>query len=131
MYSTKLLPIPSSRIQSSLLHTWQAVILFLRSRLVPYDCEAVDEDTMMYTVPDTKLLYTVMLVGPKRMILRVENHTTDLFYELEFSKLGVDVRFVFTGDEKYFMSDTMNYLFCGMTWNRQVIRENVEIVDYE
>jgi hypothetical protein len=127
MYSIK----STMRIQSSLFHTWQAVISFLKERMMPYNCESLDDDTMIFSVPDSKLLYTVMLTGPKRMVLRVEDHVTDLDYEIEFSKLGVDVRIVFTGDEKYFMKDTMASLFEGLTWNRNVIRESIEIVQYE
>jgi len=120
-----------ARIQTTLLHSWDGVLGALKSKLDQYEVVNFDDETVQYAVPDSALLYTFMVVGHKRIVLCVEDHVSDMSYEIELSKFGPEVKMVFTGEEKYFMTNTMAYLLYNMNWNRFAIREIVEIVNYD
>ncbi len=89
----------------------------------------------VYSSPEEKTVffknllqsYQLITVGEGLVLIAVFQEGS---YELLFSSIGNNVRFVFQGKQEHFMCESMQEVLSGIEWNRLVTRSKLELIQY-
>ena len=88
-------------------------------------CSSPEEKTVFFK--NLLQSYQLITVGEGLVLIAVFQEGS---YELLFSSIGNNVRFVFQGKQEHFMCESMQEVLSGIEWNRLVTRSKLEMIQY-
>lgn len=88
-------------------------------------CSSPEEKTVFFK--NLLQSYQLITVGEGLVLIAVFQEGS---YELLFSSIGNNVRFVFQGKQEHFMCESMQEVLSGIEWGRMVTRSKLELIQY-